>query len=707
MRYLVSFVSVVFAAGSGGLSSHGQGHGHGGPAAAPTSMTNAVPVTNLSLFVQPMSVPANALPARVAADGLLVYEMRMRTNLHRFHPDLDPVPVWGYSDSPDRPGASPGPTLQATNDIPIHVQWINELPPTYPDWIPADTRNHGITNQDVYNVVHLHGAATRPRFDGHPTYRFRPGVATNYFYDNLDLAPRQDGETLWYHDHAIGVTANNVYAGLAGLYLLRNPGFEQQLGLPAGKFEVPLVFQDRDIQTNVPPATLLSDLASPNAVPWHYLPVVNGLVAPYFEVEPRRYRFRVLNGCSFRTLGLALVTETLTSPPAPTNVPIYQIGTEDGFLPSRVVIPSARPSPPRNLPTLRLMPGERADLIVDFNGWQGHHIVVTNDLQAGEAAAPPFEPANVVGNAFLQFRVADTVSSPDTTTDWSTNVVIHPDLPTAQQLAARAVTTRTITLDLRSELPDPGMNFARDHHLFALLNMTGFHGPVTELPRAGDVEIWQFVNLTGAPHPMHVHLLDFLVLDRRSFRGWTGDAAVVPQGVADYIVDRQLGRLQALSTYLDLSTNGVRFVQPNERGPKDVVHAAPGAVTRIVMQWPTNEIFYGPYVYHCHILDHEDNDMMRPLELLPPLPKDSLLTTFDALEQAMSIQVGTRAANEAGFGVRYEVQASSDLESWQSLTNAVGTGMTLYVTDPDASAVDPAGAAIGAPHRFYRAIRYP
>ncbi len=156
-----------------------------------------------------------------------------------------------------------------------------------------------------------------------------------------------------------------------------------------------------------------------------------------------------------------------------------------------------------------------------------------------------------------------------------------------------------------------------------------------------------------------------------------------------------------------MTTNGVRFVQRNERGPKDVVHAAPAAVTRIVMQWPTNEIFYGPYVYHCHILDHEGNDMMRLLDVLPPLPEDSLFTTFDLLDNAMSIQLGTRAGPVNGAAVTYDVQASSDLQSWQSLTNAVGTGMTLYLRDPQAYALDPSGQLTGDPYRFYRAVAQP
>lgn len=694
------------------LTGRAQNHGHGTRTTTQASlpMQGAQPVTNLSMFVWELQIPSNAVPTGVVSQygplvqgipigtntNTLVYEIRMRTNLHQFHPDLPAVPVWGYSDSPDRLGSSPGPTIQATNGMPLYVRWINELPDTYPDWIPAATVNHGVTNSDVYNVVHLHGGATRPAFDGHPTHRFRPGVTTNYYYDNIDLSAEGDGETLWYHDHALGLTANNVYAGLAGLYLLRNPGFEQSLQLPSGAYEIPLAFQDRDIQTNVPPATLLSDLASTNVHAWHHLPVVNGRVAPFLKVEPRRYRFRMLNGCSFRTIGLALVSDR-PGPEGNPNVPMYQIGTEDGFLPNTVRI---QRNDSKALPALRLMPGERADVIIDFTQWTNAHIVVTNDFSAGSNAAPPKEPINVMGGAFLQFQVTSPLSGTDTS---KLPMTIHTNFVTAQQLASsNVVTTRRITLDFAIEKPFPGLKFSQNTNLFAILNMMDFDERVTETPRAGDVEIWEFINLTQASHPMHVHLLDFLVLQRRSFLGFTNDLSIVPAGVSNFISDRLLrGRPKDLTNYLDMSPQGVRFVQSNELGPKDVVHAAPGAVTSIVMRWPTNEVFFGPYVYHCHILDHEDNDMMRPFELRAPLPKHALFTEYDPLKGAVSIQLGTVA------GMTHEVQASSDLFTWEPISRAVGTGLTLYLDDPAAYRNTSSAGNIGAPHRFYRAIASP
>lgn len=434
------------------------------------------PVTNFVPFVDPLPIPPEAARAGVS-NRFPVYELNMVQFMHRFHRDLPEVEVWGY-------GASyPGPTIQATNDRPVYVRWINELPAEYPWWLPPNPLNHGVHGNLVQNVVHLHGGANRPEYDGHPEAWFRPGESRTYLYENIDF--NGDGETLWYHDHAIGVTENNVYAGLAGFYLLRHPEMEAALRLPAGPYEIPLVFQDRDLQTKEPPASLLSA----GVLPWHHLPVVNGKIAPYHEVEPRRYRFRMLNGCSFRTLGLVLYAGGTN------NVPLDQIGVDDGFLarPVRIAVTNAA------LQTLRLMPGERADVVVDFAGLaDGTHVVVTNQFDAGSVAQPPLEPVNVAGGLFMEFRVRRRDPGPDPS---RLPAVLTTNVVDARALAARATRTRTIELDLRSELPPPGLVFDRDTNVFALINLRRFTDPVTELPRAGDVEVWQVVNLSEDPHP--------------------------------------------------------------------------------------------------------------------------------------------------------------------------------------------------------------
>lgn len=201
------------------------------------------------------------------------------------------------------------------------------------------------------------------------------------------------------------MTANNVYAGLAGCYLLRDLETEIPLNLPLAPYEVPLVFQDRDIQTNGTTANLYF----PSDRTWYHLPVVNGKIAPHFQVEARKHRFRMLNGCLFRTLGLALnaITDLATN-----TVTLYQIGTDDGFLTNTVAIGDDAGVLSNSVPatkvvsTLRLMPGERADVLVDFSAYAGQtNLVIVNSFSSDSAAKPPGEPINVVGGQFMQFWV--------------------------------------------------------------------------------------------------------------------------------------------------------------------------------------------------------------------------------------------------------------------------------------------------------------
>ena len=573
-------------------------------------------VTNLAPFIDPLPIPRTARPARIRSSFALPwnpnivvtnvaeYDMPMTQFKHRFHSHLPEVDVWGYD------GSYPGPTIRATTNVPVLVNWINRLPASYTNttWLVANTNFHGVENQDVRTVVHLHGAATLPRYDGYPTDDFKSGFSDTYLYNNYDL--NGDGETLWYHDHAIGVTANNVYAGLEGFYLLTSPGFEENHDLPKDDYEIPLVLQDRDIQMDENGTNLLYQS---DAWPYHYLGVVNGVVTPYLEVEPRPYRFRVLNGANQRTFGLAL---QFTNQVQTNTLPFYVIGTEDGFLQKTATVNG-----------VNLMSGERIDLIMDFSAYGGSNLTLINTvLGPGSNALEPSAPA--IPN-LMQFRVTRTWTGSNAIPG-----VLVPanEWTTTTNLVDRATVTREITLDLTSEVPFPGSPFQTNAPFpFALLNLAFFEDAITEKPRAGQTEIWSFINLSPDAHPIHVHLLDFRVLDRTRFRGVFSNPVNFtnpPAGVSDYINDRFNKRLQPLRSYLSGNPGGA---QPFEAGPKDVVRAAPYAVTRIVMTWPTNEIFYtspsaanldpataGRYVYHCHLLEHEDNDMMRPLQVIGP-----------------------------------------------------------------------------------------
>lgn len=657
-------------------------HGSGG-ANPPPAETNLV--TQFVPFLDALPIPAVAEPVGTT-NGWLLYEMPMTVvSNHSFHTNLPPVEVWGYA------GSYPGPTILATNGQPIYVRWVNQLPATYPPWQPIDLGNHGVTNRDVRNVVHLHGGATRPQYDGHPTNTFKTGESRLYLYENIDFTG--DGETLWYHDHALGVTANNVYAGLAGFYLLRDHDTEGPLNLPQAPYEIPLVFQDRDIQTNGTTASLYF----PTDRSWFHLPVVNGVIAPYLQVEARKYRFRMLNGCLFRTVGLVL--QSITSE-ATNTVTMYQIGTDDGFLTNTVAIGDnagflTNSTPvPQVVPSLRLMPGERADVLVDFSSYAGQsNLVLVNSFSSDSAANPPGEPINVVGGQFMQFQVqgGPPPADPSQITNRLTTRI------SAAELAANAVRTRTITLDLANQLRNQtnqppltlGPPFTVDPHVFALLNRSYFDDPVTETPMGGTVEIWEFVNLSPYPHPMHIHLIDFLLLERRNFLGASGPPGTNPPpvGVMQYIADRNANPQSVatnLAKYLDQSR---RPTQANEGGPKDVIHAAPWAVTRVVMQWPDDPRFVGPYVYHCHILDHEDNDMMRPIEVM--LPPGKLGMVLDPIQAAAVVKLGTAA------GVTYRLESSSNLRTWQETETVEGTGLPAIVQEP-------LGTGEGA--RFYRAL---
>lgn len=632
----------------------------GGTAGLPENATTTLISPLLTPFVDALPIPGRATPARTTngycvpvlpdlcfSGPLEVYDMPMlRITNHQFHSSLPPMEVWGYA------GQYPGPTIEAKVGEPLLVNWINSLTNNegkYPYWLRADTNlfhggaASGVSGQAIRTVVHLHGAAVLPRYDGYPTNWFLPGESDQYFYGNVDF--NADGQTLWYHDHAIGVTANNVYAGLAGFYLVRAEGYDERMGirLPSGPHEIPLVFQDRDfaVTTWSENGVIRSETNLYNAgLPWHHYAVVNGKVTPYLEVEPRPYRFRILNGTNFRALALRMAMTQVDGSAFPTNVvppsaPTFQvIGNEDGYL----------RSPATHVQRIATMPGERVDVVVDFSSFAGSlytNITIQNAFGAGG------NNADVVGAPFITNLMQFRVSLPLSTN--GTPVVTIPQVlatnwVTTESLVSLAMTNRPVTLDLLDPtgtvpFQGPPFNLATPAYPFALINMRGFHEPITEFPQAGDIEVWEIVNLSKEAHPFHVHLLDFRVVNRQRFASdrttlttpWGGDPNVPPVMVGKYIIDRLAGTLQPLTAYLSINPNDLIPPQPFETGPKDVVRAAPFAVTRIVMQWPTNAMFYntpsarsgdpsthGRFIYHCHILDHEDNDMMRPLQLRPP-----------------------------------------------------------------------------------------
>src|SRR5262245_24523868 len=263
----------------------------------------------LAKFVDPLPRLATMTPTSIVA-GVPFYDVPMTAFTRKLHRDLPPTSLWGYR------GAYPGPTFEARRGQPISVQWRNSLPTSHP--LPIDTTIHGAEPDKpaVRTVVHLHGHKVLPASDGYPEAWFtRDFGQTGPFFEQRTYHYPNDqrATTLWYHDHALGITRLNVYMGLSGMYILRDSA-EDGLNLPSGAFETPLIIQDRFID---PDGSLLYPVQTPGdpdpRVPPIWIPeflgdtvLVNGKVWPFLDVEPRKYRFRILNSSNARFYNLTL-----------------------------------------------------------------------------------------------------------------------------------------------------------------------------------------------------------------------------------------------------------------------------------------------------------------------------------------------------------------------------------------------------------------
>ena len=524
---------------------------------------------SLTKFVDRLPVPSVIAPSgTVGGDPLFRVAMRqVRQKLHR---DLPSTTVWGYN------GLYPGPTFEARRGRPIAVQWTNDLPPRH--MLPIDRTLHGDEPPapEVRTVVHLHGLKVLPDSDGYPEAWFTNGFArTGPFFENrtYHYPNDQPATTLWYHDHALGTTRLNVYTGLSGFYLLRDAE-EDRLNLPSGPFEIPLMIQDRAFNADgslfYPVQTLPDPEVPPVWVPEFFgdAVLVNGKVWPFLEVEPRRYRFRILNASNARFYHLTLNEATDRGDRRERSGPeIFQIGTDGGLLPA-----------PVRVTELTMGPAERVDVVIDFSDVEGRSFVLNNDAKAPFPDGDDVIPADV-----MLFKVTRRLSGRDTSS-------LPRTLASVPLLSPQAsVRTRDLVL---IEVASAG-----DEPIVGLINVP-WDDPVTENPRAGSVEIWRIINTTGDAHPIHVHLVQFQILDRQPFD-----------------VDQYPDRL--------VFTDPRVPPPPSERPAfKDTVQTFPGEVTRIIAKFdlPTGtRIGHGErfrYVFHCHILEHEDNDMMRPYDVV-------------------------------------------------------------------------------------------
>jgi bilirubin oxidase len=601
----------------------------------------------VTTLVVPPAMPAVTSLRRRSTDFYLIAVRQFRQQI--LPPGRPTTTVWSYGSIPHRGTFHyPAFTIEATVDRPVRVKWVNDLvdregrflphllpvdptlhwanPPGGPsgrDLRPGFTSTPGGYAGPVPIVTHLHGGHTAEESDGYPEAWYLPeatDIPAGYarvgsFYDEFRTAfadrweeawepgtavfqygNDQAAATLWYHDHTLGMTRQNVYAGPAGFYLLRGgptdlpagilPGPAPRAGDPPGTphYEIPIVIQDRSFHLDgslfYPDSRAFFDGFTGPYIPGSDVPplwnpeffgntlVTNGRTWPVLPVERRRYRFRFLNGCNSRFLILKIVTGPLAARPAPAAVPFWQIGADGGFLPA-----------PVELDQLLAAPAERADVIVDFTDVPaGTELYLVNEAPdepfgggAPETDFPAADPATT--GQVLKFVVR-----PATTADLTVppaQLVLPPLIPVGAPTHTRQVSLNEVD---SAVLAGVGPTAA----LLGTLDADGepvhraWSDPITENPALGATEIWEVHNFTEDAHPIHIHEVQFQVVDRQGF----GQA--VPQPPESW-----------------------------EAGYKDTVIAYPGATTRVAATFDQP----GRFVWHCHILEHEDNEMMRPFRI--------------------------------------------------------------------------------------------
>jgi bilirubin oxidase len=628
--------------------------------------------TTIPKYVTPLVVPPVMPKTGTLPPHTDYYEIGARQFQQQvLPPGLPQTTVWGYGSETDPSTFHyPAFTIEAKTDRPVRVKWINELKNPagnfLPHLLPIDQTQHWANpprdcidgpvrtdcsgkSQDYYTgpvpiVTHLHGAHVNPDSDGFPEAWYLPlatdiplGYASRGSnFGQIPGAPDEQGAalfqyrndqratTLWYHDHTLGMTRANVYTGLAGFYLLRGGDADLPAGvLPSRPYEIPLAIQDRSFNTDgslfyAPNRAFFEGLA-PEDLKIPFIPdpvfynnkrfprsdvaptwnpeffgnttVVNGQTWPYLNVEQRRYRFRILNGTDTRVF-------ILTFPQA-TPLTIWQIGNEGGFVPS-----------PVPLSQLLIAGAERADVIVDFtNVPVGTTINLLNigpdEPFGGGVPGVDFAPADPgTTGQVMQFRVVPRVGD-DTTTAPGSLV-----LPSIAPLG-NATYTRKVTLNefdssvvlvkvkggkiVLSPKFDPAIPstffFGPIFGKLGTLTGDGFSiardwmEPITESPVLFSTEIWEMYNFTADAHPIHVHQVAFEVINRQDLA--TGD--------------------DGLSSQPATLVGEPRPPDAHEKGLKDTVLVYPAGVTRIKAHFDIP----GLYVWHCHIISHEDHEMMR------------------------------------------------------------------------------------------------
>jgi spore coat protein A, manganese oxidase len=478
------------------------------------ALKNRIPESRLPT---PFTVPFQTPPVLVPdyqTSQTAYYTLQQRQVQAEVLPGLRTT-IWGYN------GITPGPTIMNRRGQAAVVRQVNDLPNVHPD-----------LRYNVWTSTHLHGSCSLPQYDGYASDITNPGQFKDYHYPNV-----QDARTLWYHDHGVHITAPNAYMGLAAQYILHDD-LELSLPIPHGKYDVPMILKDAMFQTN---GDLIYDDNSQSGVYGDVI-LVNGKPWPLMQVEPRKYRFRFLNASVSRSYHLALDTgDAMTV-----------IGTDGGLM-----------THPQEVGDVLIGMAERYEIVIDFSKYRPGQRVVLRNLQ----------PANNIDHLNTHLICAFEVG--DTVTDWSNNEVpqdLNPNMNVMGLKESDAVRTRNF-------------RFERGNGHWTINGTTwedvvnSDYELVVANPGFEDIEIWELHNPGGGWfHPIHIHLVDFKVLDR----------------------------------------NG-QPPRPYEKGPKDVVYVGEGELVRVIMKFEHQR---GKYMMHCHNLVHEDHDMMTQFMVGDPGPED-------------------------------------------------------------------------------------
>jgi FtsP/CotA-like multicopper oxidase with cupredoxin domain len=690
LKYTGATTLTLFATGVGGLRK-AIASIPGGTLAAGAIVKFATPL------LIPPAMPRAGTFLQKNGKNVDYYEISVRQLSQQILPaGLPRTTVWGYGAvaAADKRGLllhnAPSLTIEARWNRPVRIKWINQLVDAngnyLPHLLPVDPTLHwanppgGTMGRDmrptftstpgpytgpVPIVTHVHGAAgVGDESDGYAEawylpaandipagyatrgtwYDFFAGKAATKFgtawgpgFATCQYPVTQRASTAWYHDHTLGMTRLNVYAGPAGFFIIRggpegdNAVLDSRTGLPAvlpgpapregdgfppkkTYYEIPIAIQDRSFNADGSlfypntraffdgitgpfiPDTDISPIWNPEF--FGNVMMVNGNTWPFQTVEKRRYRLRFLNGCQSRFL----ILDFSQIP----GVEVWQIGNEGGFLAAPVNLTAI------NGNQLLMGPAERADVIVDFTKVPTGNYVLGNagpDAPFGGLPIDPAEAADpVTTGQIMQFRVVPAVA-PDPTTP--------PQFLVLPAIAALPAATVTRPLALLEEM---SMYFADAPAETRLGDVAGdpntgtgtwtsraWEDPVTENPAVGVTEVWEFYNGTADAHPMHIHERLFKVVDRQPI-----------------FVDEANHQFQVVAGSLPTPP------EPWENGWKDTVIAYPGQVTRVTMRFENP----GQYVWHCHIVEHEDNEMMRPYRIGQVQPGQPMPTPMGGMRMA-------------------------------------------------------------------------